>query len=108
MSAIVGVWVVDNSASPLPFQLDVIARSIEGWLEWHSDGRASEGLTTEDGTHIMALPVPVWPSHGMFRNWIEVLRSAAQAIEARSDETRSGSAEGKSAVPQGCAKEQTP
>lgn len=66
----------------LPFQLDVIARSIEHWLEWDSGRRASEGLTTEDGTHIMSLPVPVWPSHGMFRNWIAVLRQASEAIEA--------------------------
>jgi hypothetical protein len=64
----------------LPFQLEVIARSIEHWLEWDNGQRTSEGLTTEDGTHIMSLPVPVWPSHGMFRNWIAVLKAAAAKI----------------------------
>jgi hypothetical protein len=70
-----------------PGQLEVVARQIESWLEWSQTHRQSEGLTTKDGTHIMALPVPCWPSHGMFRNWITLFRAVAQRIEARSDET---------------------
>lgn len=73
----------------LGWQLEVVARCVEGWVEWDETHRQHEGMTTEDGTHITALPVPCWPTHGQFRNWVGLFREAAQAIDARSDETGS-------------------
>lgn len=60
------------------WQLEVIARIVESWIDWSANHWAAEGLTTEDGTAIMALPVPVWPTHGQLSAWVEVLRNAAR------------------------------
>lgn len=70
-------------ADRIAWQLEVVARQIESWIDWDRGHRRRGSLTTEDGTHIMALPVPFWPSHGQFGNWITLLREAAKAIEAR-------------------------
>ncbi len=61
-------------------QLEFIARTIKGWLEWDKGERSKENITTEEGTHIMALPVPFWPTHGMLENWIAVLREADKRL----------------------------
>ena len=55
--------------------LNTIANIIQGWLDWDENYRRQEGLNTEDGTHIMVLPVPVWPTHGALQNWVKALRS---------------------------------
>lgn len=63
--------------------LDAIAAQIKSWLEWNKAERDREPhLTTDDGTSIMALPVPYWPSRGQFRVWIEAIESAATMLRA--------------------------
>lgn len=68
----------DDDARPV--QLETIARTAKRWIEWDSAGRRKEGLSTDRDTHIMALPVPFWPSHGMFANWIACLELSATLI----------------------------
>ena len=58
-----------------------IALQVQGWLDWHRKDRADQGLTTDDGTQIMALPVPSWPVHRQLKNWVEELNLAADALD---------------------------
>lgn len=67
--------------SPLATKLDFLADHINSWLEWHSADRTRHEMATEDGTHIMSLPVPMWPTHGQFKRWIETLREGAKVAQ---------------------------
>lgn len=62
--------------------LTEIAAHIRSWLEWNKKDRDQEHLVTDDGTHIMALPVPSWPSRGALQEWIRVIVAADVAISA--------------------------
>jgi hypothetical protein len=68
--------------NPTVTQLDVISKVIRSWLDWDAKHRETQHLTTDDGTSIMSLPVPYWPSHGMFEKWIETLDNAAAELKA--------------------------
>lgn len=59
-----------------------IALIIRRWLDWHAQRRSKEGLETGPDTAIMSLPVPFWPSHAQFENWIVALEQAAARISA--------------------------
>lgn len=85
-------------------QLEFVARQIERWLEWDTEDRRKENLETDRDTYIMSLPVPFWPSHGMFRNWIALFNEAAQAIEARQGGDGEAGSVHESAVPKGGAR----
>lgn len=61
-------------------KLGFMAAQIRSWLEWDKKSRDKERLVTDDGTHIMALPVPFWPTHGAFESWIKTLEAAARAL----------------------------
>jgi len=69
-------------------QLQNIIDVIENWLEWDRNNRRSEALKTDDGTYIMALPVPYWPSHGQFANWINIFKNAAKKLSTTERESR--------------------
>lgn len=56
-----------------------IADQLQNWLDWDKDQRKREYLTTDDGTHIMSLPVPYWPTHGALKAWIEIIRQHQSA-----------------------------
>jgi hypothetical protein len=58
-----------------------IALQVQDWLDWHRKDRAEHGLTTDDGTQVMALPVPSWPVHWQLENWVEELNLAADALD---------------------------
>ncbi len=60
--------------------LGVIAKTVQYWIEWNKDQRDQESIETEDGTHIMALPVTAWPSHGQLRTWVKTMESAADIL----------------------------
>jgi hypothetical protein len=66
--------------------LDAVARQIQSWLDWHKKHREDNDppLVTDDGTHIMCLPVPYWPNHGAFQNWISLFRECSEALSSRS------------------------
>jgi hypothetical protein len=78
---------VSDSINRLIVRQREIASVIRSWLEWDTGNRAKHGLTVEGNTHIMALPVPVWPTHSQFVCWIEVCEDAADAL-AKIKETR--------------------
>lgn len=61
-------------------RLQTIAAIVQSWIDWSKEGRTIEGLTTEDGTAIMSLPVPIWPTHGSLAVWVETLNNAATAL----------------------------
>lgn len=61
-------------------QLATVAGQVERWLEWHKGQRDRETLTTDDDTHIIALPVTFWPTHGQFRAWVKLFRDAQDAL----------------------------
>jgi hypothetical protein len=61
--------------------LTVVAAQIRAWLDWDKRQRDKEPhLTTDDGTSIMALPVPFWPTHGAFENWIKLFQQCHDAL----------------------------
>ena len=62
-------------------QLREIARQVTSWTEWASKRRDEEGISTEPDTAIMSLPVPMWPTHGQFDNWIRALNEAADQLD---------------------------
>ena len=66
--------------------LRVVADQVQGWIDWSSSECEQSGFTANDGTHIMSLPVPFWPSHGQMVRWVELFRHAAKEIEAREDQ----------------------
>lgn len=53
--------------------LAAIAAVIRSWLDWDRAHRDKEFLTTDGDTAIMSLPVPFWPSHACFENWISTM-----------------------------------
>lgn len=57
-------------------QLDAIAAQIERWINWHAADRGARD------TPIMALPVPVWPTHTQFENWIEAIKDSAEKLRS--------------------------
>ena len=57
-----------------------MALTIQTWLDWNKGVRDHEGIETEDGTHIMALPVPSWPSHGQLNAWVKMMKDAADLL----------------------------
>jgi hypothetical protein len=62
--------------------LTVVAAQIRAWLDWDKRQRDKEPhLTTDDGTSIMALPVPFWPTHGAFENWIKLFQQCHDALD---------------------------
>jgi len=62
-------------------QLREIALQVKSWIDWSKDRRDEENLITDDDTHIMTLPVPYWPTHGQFDNWVNALREAADQLD---------------------------
>lgn len=60
-----------------------ISMQIRAWLDWHKAHRDREFLVTDGDTSIMGLPVPFWPSHGQFENWISALNGAAVSLEEK-------------------------
>lgn len=62
---------------------EAMADTIQSWIDWNAKDRANEHLTTEDGTSIMAIPVPYWPTHGQMADWIKALRKAAETADAK-------------------------
>lgn len=64
--------------------LSVVSNQINRWIEWERGHRAKEHLSTDDDTHIMALPVPFWPTHGQFKAWIKLFSEAATALDSLS------------------------
>ena len=60
--------------------LQEIAIQVQSWLDWSKKDRAEEGLSTKDETHLIALPVPYWPSHGQLSQWVKVLVQAADNL----------------------------
>jgi hypothetical protein len=61
-------------------QLEAIAGQVRRWLDWHKESRERMHLTTDRDTAIMSLPVPMWPSHGQFENWVHALSAAAKTF----------------------------
>lgn len=62
-----------------------MADQVRSWLEWNKKQRDAEPhLTTDDGTHIMCLPVPYWPSRGAFETWVKTLEESAKRLESKS------------------------
>jgi hypothetical protein len=53
----------------LKIERDAIARTLQSWLDWHA---RDSGAEPSDDQHIMT--VPVWPSRGVLKNWIKVIR----------------------------------
>jgi hypothetical protein len=68
-------------ATDAGFGLREIALQVQGWLDWHRKDRTKHDLVTDGGTQIMALPVPSWPTHWQFKNWVEELNLAADALD---------------------------
>lgn len=66
-------------------QLDCIAWQIRRWLDWHKEHRDQECLVTSGDTHIMGLPVPFWPTHDQFENWIKAMTDAGAALRAHGE-----------------------
>lgn len=64
----------------LALQLDAMAGQIRRWLEWDREKRDKGHLTTDGNTHIMSLPVPFWPTHGQFENWIKAMAEAGKRL----------------------------
>ncbi len=69
-----------TSNKTLATGLSVIAKTVQSWLEWNKNQRDQESIETKDGTHIMALPVPSWPTHGQLRTWVKTMESAADIL----------------------------
>lgn len=61
-------------------QLDTMARVIQSWIDWDVKARAEGNLTTDDATHIMSLPVPVWPNHGQMKAWVATLNEVVKSL----------------------------
>lgn len=66
--------------------LDAVASQIRSWLDWNRKHREDNDppLKTDDGTSIMCLPVPYWPSHGAFENWIKLFEDCRAALSPSS------------------------
>ena len=62
------------------FAIREIAATVQRWIDWNGTDRARKGLTTDEGTAIMAVPVPSWPTHGQMHAWIEALNGAADLL----------------------------
>ena len=60
----------------LAHKLDVIERTVQGWIQFDSAQRAVDGLATTDATAIMS--PPTWPTHGMLKAWIKTLQEARE------------------------------
>jgi hypothetical protein len=75
----------EPSGLPPSFALRTIADQIQRWLDWSRKEREQNDppLTTEteDGTAIMCLPVPSWPTHGQMKNWIAALSEAGDKLD---------------------------
>jgi hypothetical protein len=54
---------------------DAIIRTIQSWLDWQQH---NDPLCTDE-TYIRDLPVPKWPSRGMFKEWIKHLHKLANS-----------------------------
>lgn len=67
----------------LPASLEAIAGQVQSWLDWSKRRRDAAHMETEDGTHIMTLPVPYWPNHGSLKRWVLVLNAARAALSKR-------------------------
>lgn len=52
-------------------QLEIIADELQGWLDYHA--KDFEGDMSELDDLAIMVP-PVWPSRGVLKNWVEVLR----------------------------------
>lgn len=68
-------------------KLDVIAWQVRRWLDWHKAHRDKEHLVTDGDTHIMGLPVPFWPSHGQFEEWIKAFNEASAELRLDGEST---------------------
>lgn len=64
-----------SEARPKAFELEVIAKTIEWWLDFAAQADAKSGFVRTDETQIFSLPTN--PSVGMFKRWIRTLRAAA-------------------------------
>ena len=60
----------------LAHKLDVMACACQDWIDFDRKVRDREELETNDGTHIMS--PPVWPSHGMLKEWVKTLNEARE------------------------------
>lgn len=69
-------------------ELRAIAFQVRRWLDWHKQSRSAENLVTLGDTTIMALPVPFWPTHGMFEAWIAVFEAAADSLSSEQGEPK--------------------
>ena len=79
---VTGPCALDGSSKlPSAFAVREIANIVNHWLEWSRRDREKCHLTIEDGTHIMALPVPSWPTHSQFKNWIAALNEAGDKLD---------------------------
>ena len=54
--------------------LSFIADELQSWLDYQTEERYSEGLSTNNDTVIIT--PPSWPSRGMLKNWIKVIKSS--------------------------------
>lgn len=72
----------EKSAAELRGGLMALAAIIRSWVDWDKArrGENSPPLTTDDNTQIMSLPVPFWPSHGSFENWIALFQNCHDAL----------------------------
>lgn len=57
-------------------QTDTIIRMLEWWLEWNAKEYDESGTPCNDETFILRFPTH--PTRGMFKAWIEHLRTLAQ------------------------------
>lgn len=67
--------------SDLAIKLEAIRAQLVHWCDWNKTMRRREGLTTEDDTHIIAVP-PTWPTHGVLRRWAETIEEARELADA--------------------------
>lgn len=62
----------------LAIQLESIRLQLARWIQFNTEERAREGLTSDADTMISA--PPFWPSHGQLENWIKAIRGAEEVV----------------------------
>ena len=69
---------MDDKRESLRIKLDCMEKQFQWWIDFNTGAYKKEGMTATDDTVLMT--PPEWPSHGVLKAWVALMKEAREAV----------------------------